>query len=810
MSHDAEGYLAPSADTARTTSEWVMGDVWQVVMEGYEGIDFTIHTEDTGITGGRTLVGQPGTWPGYVARGIVDDLRSYLKWSFEQPGEYLMRLRRNAAGELIAKSWERVRNLPRRPAPGVPLTKAGENVVVVIGSPKPHQAYPYQFVTAAKQVKGHAIWVVERSGYEFANVDLGKIVQLAPGGQVLWVTSSEGLVTTLNGMPPASVRLLKVFSHGVRGQVTLRYGWDDHPNYGIDKSVAQQIHGDVFSDQALIDLESCNGGTNADGDSLAQAIADATGRVTFGWVGRTSYVDVNRGTGGVRGSEITFSSDIFAELASRWTAESAPYQKSFGPRIQRSAAPDQRQLIQRELSDEAALEATRSLPDRVQKGNGGHALADDTQRREFLRSGREWFGSYDATLDHFNGMTAASVPGNPLVAAETKPRIEAAVNEVHGQVPPLDVAFSFRSAFTAATHLNSLSMHTLGYALDYDPTKLPRIGRDETAELIRTVTGSVSNLQLGDYGTRRNLIERMGQDTEAREAAQQQPAPDADASPVVPAPAHERLLTTIRSESDRLTATSAAFQESLGAQKEAFLQLRTRYFQAAVRDRPAVLAEVPAVITPWLGALSTAEANITTAATAAGFTIASLPAARVVRSDLDRLGNVADRAQAVAAKGGDMTPTKSQAYQIAQWARALAPTVVTPPEDASFAVSAQHYADAATARIALLQPLWGAKERLAVITHLRTLLENPLFLFGTAITPKGGTPTTKAEVSAPSVAQLLERGFYSVGSKAPGATAVSPDFLVALARHGFDVGASWTGEYTDSMHMELVVHKPTA
>jgi hypothetical protein len=809
MSHDPEGYLAPPPDTTRTTSDWVMSTVLEAAIGGYEGIDITIRTEDTQINGGHTLVGQPGNWPGYVARSIVDDLRVYLKWSFERPGEYLLRLRRNSAGELIAKSWETVRSLPRRPAAGVPLTKEGGNVVVVIGSPKPHQGYPYQFVTAAKQVGGHAIWIVERSGYELANADLGKIVNLAPGGQVHWVTSSQELVAALNGMPRASVGLMKVFSHGVPGQVTLRYGWDDHPDYGIDKSVAHQIHGDVFSDQAAIDLESCNGGTNADGDPLAQAIADATGHLTFGWLGRTSYADVNRGTGGVKGSEVTFSRDVFAELWSRWRAETAPYQKAFTPRVQRSAEPGHGVFIQRELSDEAALEATRSLPPRVQSGNGGHPLGDDTQRREFLRSGREWFGTYDATIDHFGGITAANVPGNPLVAAETKPRLEAAVNEVNGQVPPLDVAFSFRSAFTTSTHLNSLSMHTLGYALDYEPTKLPRIGRDETAELIRSVTGSVANLQLGDYVSRRNLIERMGKDTETREATQLSPEATPESTSAAPSPAQDQLLARIASESRRLAATSAAFQDSLGAQKDAFLDLRTRYFQAAAKDRPEILAQVPAVIAPWLTALTTAEADITSAATAAGFTSASLPTAAAVRGELDRLHNVADHAGAAAAKGGEKPPTKQQINQMAQWARALGPTVVVVSESEPYAASAQRYADAASARITLLEPLWGAKERLALIARARAQLGNPVFLFGNPVTPKGGVPTTKAEVSAPSMAQIIERGFFSVGSTASGATAVSPDFLVALARHGFDIGASWSGEYTDSMHMELVVHKPT-
>src|ERR1700749_2331607 len=48
-----------------------------------------------------------------------------------------------------------------------------------------------------------------------------------------------------------------------------------------------------------------------------------------------------------------------------------------------------------DLSDDEALEATRTLPDFVQSGNGGgHQLTTDCRRREFMRWAREWFGTY--------------------------------------------------------------------------------------------------------------------------------------------------------------------------------------------------------------------------------------------------------------------------------------------------------------------------------------------------------------------------------------------------------------------------------
>ncbi len=338
-SHDEQGYLAPPPVETQRGSNTVMEDVLSAAMHGYPGVDFAIRNFETSVETTSTFVGAPGQASGQVDRAIVDDLKVMLKWTFERPGEYSLHLRRNARGELSVSSWVPERYLRRRPAPGVPLTAEGENVVVLVGSPKPGQAFPLQFATAAKQISGHAIWIVERTGYELAKVDLGDLIKMAPGGQLTWVSSASEVTAAVNALPKGSVRLMKVFSHGVRGEVDLRYGWSGKANYGIDKTTGAAIDGRVFSPRGVIDLESCNGGTNTDGDSLAQTIADASGHETFGWTGRTSYADVNAGTGGVRGSEITFSTDALAELWSRWKAESAPSQQVFEPHRQPAQGP---------------------------------------------------------------------------------------------------------------------------------------------------------------------------------------------------------------------------------------------------------------------------------------------------------------------------------------------------------------------------------------------------------------------------------------------------------------------------------------
>lgn len=501
-------------------------------------------------------------------------------------------------------------------------------------------------------------------------------------------------------------------------------------------------------------------------------------------------------------------------------------------------------VVQRDLSDDEALEATRGLPAPVQSGNGGGApLADDAHRREFLRAGREWFGSHDATIAHFRAIRATAVPGSPQLHPDAAARLEAAAAEVGGRVPASSTAFALRSRFTATTHLGGASMHTLGYAIDYDAYNMPRIGRNETAELVATVMGAPSNLRLGEYSARRATIERTGDATAAAAAAAAAAPAPAPAGPdggaaagpapagpdgapaAVPAPtdagpaatgpaaapadpASAALLARIPVESARLSATSTGFQGSLGNQGAAFLELRTRYFEAAAADRPAILAQVPAVIAPWTTAITTAEQAIGTAAQAAGLTAATIPAARTLSAQVTRLQAVPrEVARQRRPRGAGPEPVAAELTRLAGWERTAGVDPAAPPPPTYDERTARAVA-AAAARVALLEPLVGARERLDRLTSLRGLLGRADFLFGSASRPRGGgRPGTDRVVSSPSMAQLLERGFYTTGTGQDGH--VSVDFLVALARHGFDLGGAWGGESTDSMHMELVVHRPT-
>jgi hypothetical protein len=226
-------------------------------------------------------------------------------------------------------------------------------------------------------------------------------------------------------------------------------------------------------------------------------------------------------------------------------------------------------------------------------------IGTDCQRREFMRWAREWFGTYRDAIAHFSAIEAAAVPDRPLVHRDAKARLEAVAAELSAagvDMPSTSTAFAFRAPF-AGKHPSPASMHTLGYALDYDAVGMPQMGQNEMALLIELMTGGPANAQILDYSRRRDAIRRMGDRTAA--GTETAPASDRGATAV---------LSGITTELARLTQASTTFQTILGmTARDEFLELRTQYFEVAEGDRAAVLARVQPLLAPLYAAIGRAE-----------------------------------------------------------------------------------------------------------------------------------------------------------------------------------------------------------
>lgn len=205
---------------------------------------------------------------------------------------------------------------PLQRTPCIDERAPGPFNVAVIGAPGPGEiqaSHPYQFMNAARYagVTRNTVWIVEQTGYVAGNIDRGQIESNAAPGCLLWLTPQRPLASILaSEFPEGSIGSMTVYSHGLPGQVTLRYGWESQglPNYGITLPQVRSFSDSRFTPDATINFDSCNTGTDVGEGALAQEMAYTTGRQVRAWTGRTSYAEVNDGGAdndtAVHGSEV--------------------------------------------------------------------------------------------------------------------------------------------------------------------------------------------------------------------------------------------------------------------------------------------------------------------------------------------------------------------------------------------------------------------------------------------------------------------------------------------------------------------------
>lgn len=177
---------------------------------------------------------------------------------------------------------------------------ARSRTVYVIGAPGPGEVsakHPFQFIDAAvyRGVDSDTLCLVEQTGLRNARVELKSVeTRLAPAS-IRWLTPQNGLVAALNRLSPGSICRLIVFSHGLPGLLTLRYGWTGHTDYGLKSSELAGLRKDLFTPEAELEFNSCNTGSYSDEGILAQNLATHVNRPVKAWTGRTSYREINNG-----------------------------------------------------------------------------------------------------------------------------------------------------------------------------------------------------------------------------------------------------------------------------------------------------------------------------------------------------------------------------------------------------------------------------------------------------------------------------------------------------------------------------------
>ena len=357
-------------------------------------------------------------------------------------------------------------------------------------------------------------------------------------------------------------------------------------------------------------------------------------------------------------------------------------------------------------------------------------------------------------------------------------------------MPTSTISYAVRAPWSAKTVFSAADPHMMGLAIDYDTVDNPRLTRSSTPTLIEKVTGGASHAKLD--ADARKTIQAMGKASAAGQ----------DVEKTVTGATG--ILTTLESEAKRVAKVSEDFQQSLGAGRQKFLDLQKAYF--AAKDKKAkddVMAQVPGVIQPWLDALEKAAKKIADEAKAAGLDPDNLPkhaeieakrtARAAAKTDADKL--------AKKYKTTEPDPKKNEA-DIAKIAAHEAKLNVTPTAGVPFATRCADLAKAAENQSTLLKPLLWANLETVRLRNVKNDLADPESLFGSSAANKA--------VTAPSMAQLVERGFFNPedpNPKAPSQVNFNAKFIQEMAREGFFPGFGFGAESTDSMHFEFVIDK---
>ena len=429
---------------------------------------------------------KPGPQP---SRAPVGDCR------VQRPGNILPLLQRQLGNRAVTGLVQRQAALGAThsaPLNGVKPPQ-GTETVVVVGSPQPREGYPSQFLYAALRDSYYPVrWLVERTGYEQAGVLLDTVREMAPGPPIQWVTPERPLVEHINALPARSIKRLVVHSHGVAGHVYLRYNWPGLADYGLTIAEAGKLSGVPFAQGAVIDLESCKGGQatvrtsgpdrpSVPSDSLAQAMANTTQRDVRAWTGRTSYADVNRGRGGVRGSRLGWTWDSLRELWAR-IESGPPRRRTFQP-VQRNPVtglwpPVQREAASSHGQEDLAehIEWIDGLPAEIQRQIRGGRPG----RVDFMGKMSAVLGGVEAVKQHFRAMSEFHIGGVKLWMHEgAGRRVVDAVDAYSAgssgvPIPRPHNALSLRGRHRGK-HGFGLMGHPLGISIDFDPRHNPHL-----------------------------------------------------------------------------------------------------------------------------------------------------------------------------------------------------------------------------------------------------------------------------------------------------------------------------------------------
>ena len=442
----------------------------------------------------------------------------------------------------------------------------------------------------------------------------------------------------------------------------------------------------------------------------------------------------------------------------------------------------------------------------------------------FFQEMRSYFGTDDKTIAHFATFRKANVKGATTILHEAAAaRLEAVQAEIGVADMPSSGGIGWpRSECRLSGQAGLHNLHNLGMAVDYNATQAPHIKDPRIRDLISLTTGRSPT---ADYPSTKGIDTRKVGETNTTGS-------DADKEALEKDAAVTKWLDGVQAEATALGKASEDFRGSLQTTADPkdpksaavdngpkLVALRKRWHAAASKpaaerdaERAAVMAELPAVVKPWLDKIVAQRAASQADLTRSGVDVATIPAGleAVAKAALaaERLRETAKPLLAAAAPppaaipappAGSTAPAPATAMPKARRRQVnvlIAQARVAVGEAAGTAAADDAAALAELKRLDELLEKRGiallATSRITRMTSLEAALSDAAFMFGSA---------QKAVVD-PSAAQLVGEGFFTLrGSPGAGAEAFSPAFVRSMLKHGFGHGAEWGTP--DLMHFEL-------
>ena len=517
--------------------------------------------------------------------------------------------------------------------------------------------------------------------------------------------------------------------------------------------------------------------------------------------------------------------------------------------------PAKKQLAQDALAAKADADARKAV-DKTQFASTqfGDTIGSNEVALRLLEFMRPWFGSDEKTISHFQKMRRVKGQKNLLAHDSLARRLEAVQDIMGKRYPKLgqnawphtSVGWSFRGELQLGARQGHANMHKIGQAVDFDAYNLPMIKPGETRALIQAVTGRSNALfQPGphgekgftEYGHRRATVRAIEADPAA---AKNKDAFLASLSAAIDATAKasydfRHSLDTppvpgAGSVNDAANATNSA--NAAGSGQPAVVQnddpssgwakfdaLRNEWADAiempdsedekekkAKEDKLAkVQDQIVSLLQPWLAKIEAHQQQMIKEAREKN-NVDITAAAPQVKPLQDAEKPLKALAARLARKPATVLTEKEQ-KQIADAARLTGfalPDPVTPAAVSELAERVSSKRKSEETRL---------KERKVVADQdaaywwdgqlIEKLKNDKAFLFGKFGYNKDKKRTWSESVDQPGAGQMLRRGWFRVAE--PGATESTPskEFMLEMAQHGFEMGASWGS--SDSMHYEVAV-----